>query len=391
MAGPRILHVNNTLRDIGGAEECVVRLAQGLRDRGFEVFVALTDDRGVLADRLRGVPVTTLYRPRRSVVRLPLFLADVILVIVRLRRLMKQLKIDVLQTHLPDSDLLALAAARLAGVPVRLYTFHSTQFMPQRRRTSLRRRLRLRATRLGAALATRLVAVSEAIGDNMVALAGLSRNRISVIPNGISPREFKAGADPIAVRREFGLGPDQPLIVTVGHLHSYKNQAMLIRAAARMSRSAPEARFLIAGEGDMRPRLEGLRDRLGLENSVWLPGRRRDVPSLLAAADVFVLTSRWEGLPVSVLEAMALARPVVVTRAPGCIEVVRDGLTGFVVEQDDDQALARRLIQLLNDPELAGEMGRRGLGRVEAAYSLEKNLDGLVDLFTAQLEHRGRS
>jgi glycosyltransferase involved in cell wall biosynthesis len=390
VAGPRILHVNNTLRDIGGAEECVVRLAQGLKDRGFEVFVALTDDRGVLADRLRGVPVTTLYRPRPSLVRLPLFVADVILVIVRLRRLMKRLRIDVLQTHLPDSDLLALAAGRLAGVPVRLYTFHSTQFMPQRRKTSFRRRMRLRATRLGAALATRLVAVSGAIADNMVALAGLPRERISVIPNGISPHEFRAGADPDAVRREFGLTPGQPLIVTVGHLHSYKNQVMLLRAAARVIQSVPEAKFLIAGEGDMRPELEGLRARLGLGNRVFLPGRRRDVPSLLAAADVFALTSRWEGLPVSVLEAMALARPVVVTRAPGCVEVVTDGLTGFLVDQDDDQTLAGRLIQLLHDPELAADMGRQGLARVEAVYSLEKNLDGLVELFTAQLEHRGR-
>ncbi|MBU1743055.1 MAG: glycosyltransferase family 4 protein, partial [Proteobacteria bacterium] len=375
MPKPRVLHVNNTLRDIGGAEECVVRLAQGLRDRGYEVLVALTDDRGVLAEGLRGVPVRTLYRPRRSVVKLPLFVADVLAVVLRLRRLMRQEGIDVLQTHLPDSDLLALLAGRLAGVPVRLYTFHSTQFMPPRRHTSLRRRLRVLTTRLGAVLATRLVAVSEAIAENMVSLAGLPRDKISIVPNGISPEKFRAGADAEAVRREFGLTDDRPLIVSVGHLHPYKNQAMLIRAAARVRRVVPGATFLIAGEGEMRPALESLRSKLSLDEAVLLPGRRRDVPSLLAAAGAFVLTSRWEGLPVSVLEAMAMARPVVVTRAPGCLEVVQAGRTGLVVDQDDDQALAEALIELLTDPDRAREMGRRGLARVEAEYSLDKNLD----------------
>ncbi len=390
MTRPRVLHVNNTLRDIGGAEECVVRLVQGLRDRGYEVSVALTDDRGVLADRLRGVPVHTLYRPRHSLVKLPLFVADVLAVVIRLRRLMRREGIDVLQTHLPDSDLLALVAGRLAGVPVRLYTFHSTQFMPPRRKTSLRRRLRLLTTRLGAVLATRLVAVSEAIAENMVALAGLPADKISIVYNGISPEKFRAGADAAAVRREFGLTDDRPLIVSIGHLHPYKNQEMLIRAAARVRQVVPGATFLIAGEGQMRPALEGLRSELGLDDAVLLPGRRQDVPSLLAASSVFVLTSQWEGLPVSVLEAMALARPVVVTRAPGCLEVVQDGRTGLVVGQDDDQALAAALIELLTAPDRATEMGRQGLARVEAVYSLQKNLDGLVELYTAPPGRRGR-
>jgi glycosyltransferase involved in cell wall biosynthesis len=390
MPEPRILHVNNTLRDIGGAEECVVRLAQGLRDRGFEVSVALTADRGVLADRLRDVPVVTLYRPRRSIVKLPLFVSDVLTVILRLRRLMRRQGIDVLQTHLPDSDIMALLAGRLAGVPVRLYTFHSTQFMPQRHKNSIRRRLRVLMTRLGAVLATRLVAVSEAVAENMVSLAGLPPDKISIIPNGISTGQFRAGADGAAVRREFGLAEDRPLIVSIGHLHPYKNQAMLIRAAARVRRVSPGATFLIAGEGEMRPVLQGLRSELGLDDAVLLPGRRRDVPSLLAAADVFVLTSEWEGLPVSVLEAMTMAKPVVVTRAPGCREVVQEGRTGLFVDQDDDRGLAQALIDLLSDPDRAREMGRRGLARVEAEYSLKKNLDGLVDLFTRQLEDLGR-
>ena len=151
-----------------------------------------------------------------------------------------------------------------------------------------------------------------------------------------------------------------PVIVTLGRLMRQKAHADLLSAARLVLQQRPDARFVIAGTGYLLPSLKQMAADLGIAERVTFPGVRRDVPQVLAAADIFVLSSLWEGLPLSAVEAMAAARPAVVTDVGGCGELVEDGVHGYVVPPQQPQALAGALLKLVADPAATPGHGPRG-------------------------------
>jgi glycosyltransferase involved in cell wall biosynthesis len=157
-----------------------------------------------------------------------------------------------------------------------------------------------------------------------------------------------------------------------------------VRVASRVGQAHPAAHFFVAGDGELRPEMEAEIRRLGIGGRFHLLGWRRDVRSLLGAADVIVLTSLWEGLPRAVLQAMAAGKPVVASRVDGTPEAVKDGDVGFLLEPHDIDGFAERLNRLITQPELAQEMGRRGRRRVDD-FSVSTMLDKLVALYDGLL------
>ncbi len=221
------------------------------------------------------------------------------------------------------------------------------------------------------------VAVSRADRRRMVEIERISESKVRFIPNGIEALPEPTGD----VRAELGIGAGDPVIGAVGSLRAQKGYDILIRAAALMVGEFARLRILIAGEGEEREALSGLIAELGLDRVVTLLGYRPDIPALLAALDVAVVASRFEGSPLAVLEYMDAGRPVVATRVGGIPDLITDGVHGVLVEPNDPSALAAGISELLRNPERAGAMGARGRERRRSEFDIANTVREIQALY----------
>jgi len=251
------------------------------------------------------------------------------------------------------------------------------------------RRWHLAAETLTARLADRLVCVSRSVAEYMQRRAHVPGSLIEVIPNGVDVQRF-ATAEPIA-RERLGLPPAAKLALTVARLDEQKGWDTLLEAVASAIAAVPELYLVVVGTGPLRRQIERQAERLGIAGRLLLLGQRRDVPQLMRAADLFVLASRWEGMPNALLEAMAAALPVVATAAHGCRELIRDGLTGRLVPVGDAHALAAAIVELLRDAGKRRELARAAQEHVAANYSLEQMLRRYEQLYASLLAGREAS
>lgn len=374
----RVLHLILTL-ERAGAQEVLRSLVTQQAAMGVESVVATFVD-GEIRDDLEaaGIPVEVL-GPRRFGIERPLrFREELADYGRRLRTLLGEHRIDLVQTHLLHTlDFLALALP----VPV-IWTVHNVDYLPAggsawgRLKREVHRRLYRRNRERFAAI----VATAETMRTEVERGIGASR-RLMTISNGV---ELGARAQPEhrpEVRRALGLDEDAALLLTVGRLTEQKGQLHLVRAMRSVVETHPQARLLIAGTGELESALRAEVSRLGLEDHVTLLGLRRDVDQLLRAADLFVLPSLWEGLSIALLEAMAAALPVVATRVSGTDQVLRHGESGLVVEPRDEDALAKALQAVLDDPELGRALGARARATVEEEHSAERAARAYLELY----------
>ena len=260
------------------------------------------------------------------------------------------------------------AAGRAAGIPVLIRTEH----LPDLITDDTQRRQH----RIGLALVDRVICVSQASAQSHVA-AGVTDP--VTIRNGIAPRA--AGRTRASVRREFGLDDDIPIVLTAARFTAQKDHATLVAAIPAVLARHPRARFWLAGEGPLQAEVRQAAAHLGIEPAIDLLGHRADVPELLAAADLFVLPSRFEGLPLAVLEAMAAGLAVVATRIGGTEEAVLDGITGHLVPPADPDALADAIGAALADPAGLARLGRAGRKRFLAEFTAERMTASTLGLY----------
>jgi glycosyltransferase involved in cell wall biosynthesis len=228
------------------------------------------------------------------------------------------------------------------------------------------------ADRVLAPLTHRAIAVSASTRDFLVRERHVPADRVRLIWNGAPLDEFAPrGAERrLSVRRELGLPDDARVIGTIGRLNVQKGHRYLLDAAARVFASAPDARLVIAGDGDQAVALRAQAEALGLTPRVVFAGHRTDVPALLEAFDVFCISSTYEGTPLTLFEAMAARKAIVSTAVDGCREVLQDGRTGLLVPPRDVEALAGALTRVLGDPavrESLAEAARRESARYDIA------------------------
>ena len=365
---PRAAAVLNVLQliptlDRSGAEKQMVLLASGLpRDR-FRVEVAALTRLGPLAKDLdeAGSPVT-LVGKRLKVD--PVALG-------RLVRLMKSRRFDVVQTWIFAANVYGRVAARRAGVPVVVTAEMAVDLWKGKAQLAVDRRLAL--------WTDKVVGNSNAVVD-FYRRAGVPDDRLAMIPSGIADEE-PPEVDPSAVRAEFGFLPEAKLLIFIGRLAPQKAVDDLLSALDLLQHTEPDLRTLIVGDGPLRERLRDRAHAFTLDETVKFLGHRDDVPRLLAASDLLVLPSLYEGSPNVVLEAMRSRKPVVATAAPGTTEVVDDGATGRLVPMRDFVALARGIRDLIRDPELARRMGEAGRARVEAEFRAATMVDRFANLY----------
>lgn len=227
--------------------------------------------------------------------------------------------------------------------------------------------------RLLAGLSQRVICVGDSDRGVGLRLGILDRARSRVIPNGVLPEAFMPRLeDRLEIRAAWGIPEDCVLVTLFGRLTEQKGQKTFIEAIARLG--GHHARFMLVGDGEDRAMLERMVQERGLGERVIFTGFRSDVPKLLAATDVVVLPSLWEGLPICLLEAMAAARPVVATAVDGSVEVVEPGQTGLLVPPEHPQALAEAIAFLIERPKVRADFGARGQERVRQRFSLAEML-----------------
>jgi glycosyltransferase involved in cell wall biosynthesis len=235
-----------------------------------------------------------------------------------------------------------------------------------------------------------LIAVSHATRDEMCS-AGVPPDKISVIHNGIDTDVWSPVQAEPGLRQEFGLGDAFPVLGYVGRIMPEKDLETWLRAAALVAQQYPQARFVLVGEGRDGTTLQSLQKlagTLGIEKQVIFPGYRTDLVGVYASFDIFVLTSLREGLPNSILEAMALGLPVVTTDVAGAKELVCDGQTGFVLPQRDVQGIAQAMCNLAGDATLRQRLGQAGRQRVEGEFSFTQRLQRIEALYAQIVAHR---
>ena len=233
---------------------------------------------------------------------------------------------------------------------------------------------------------TTWTANSLACAERVRGLLGVRAQRMNVLYNAVELPARDVQADRADVRRELGLGSEQRLVLMVGRLTAAKDYPTLFRAARRVCACEPQVTFLCAGHGDLEAALRQELTEHKLIDRVRLLGLRRDIPRLLSAADVFCLSSRFEGFSNAVAEAMAAGLPVVCTRFEGVGEVIQDGCTGLLVGVGDDEAMARKVLELLADAGARERLGQSAREWVRQNLSWDRLLRQIDDLYHNVLE-----
>ena len=360
------LHID-TARTWRGGQNQVLVTVMGLRALGHRTLV-VAHPSGELRQRAKeGLDVIAL-APRTE---MDLSAAW------RLSRLIKQVKPDIIHAHDPHG--VAMAAMALSM---------STQLVKPPLVVSRRVDFRLQGNALSRWKYRQVdlfICASEAIRKMLIA-DGVPAERAVTVHEGIDLTRVEA-APAAKLHEELWLPHHAPLVGNVAALVPHKGQRHLIDAAALVIRQVPDARFVIAGEGELRPSLERAIKEHRLEKHVMLAGFRPDVLSLHKAFDIFVMSSVTEGLGTSLLDAMAAARPVVATTAGGIPEVVVDGETGILVPPRDHEAMASAIVRLLKDPDLRQRMGHAGLVRARRRFTAERMVQETLRVYKRAALH----
>lgn len=369
-----ILHTESSL-ELGGQEFRILAEATGMMGRGHRVYLAVqaSSEINACAER-NGLPVACL---RMTKARYPALIRE-------FQTLIRTLQIDVLNTHSSVDSWAASIAGRLSGrKPLIVRTRHKSTPI----RSTFHHRLLYKRLPHG------VIATAQAIRDELMRRLDLEDWRIVSIPTGVNLDCFHPENSDVLVKQELGITPEAPLVGTVAFLRSYKGINYFLDAAGLVLQEIPQARFVIVGDGPEKTRLIQQVIRSGLSDKVRFTGFREDVPKWLSLLDVFVLPSiEAEGTPQTVLQALAMERPVVACEVGGVPEVIHDGETGFLTRPKDVRGLAASVVRVLQNREQAGRMGRAGRRLVTEAYTLEAMLDQTEEFYERllRMEKHGR-
>ncbi|CAL9636847.1 D-inositol-3-phosphate glycosyltransferase [Streptomyces sp. enrichment culture] len=353
----KVLHV--ITRFYAGAGLNTLLTALGTDPDRYEVWVAGVpgDD---LWERAEAGGIRTVQIPGFREVLTP---ADAV-VLWQLVRLIRRERFTIVHTHCAKGGFLGRLAARLAGVPVVVHTFHAISFhdhMPRWRRV-LYRTLERRARRLADAY----IAVAPRLATEAIEQRLAPPGRVEAVPSALDLASIPEDFDPDC-RRALGVPEDITLIGTVGRIVPQKAPLDFVRMAALVHARHPDTAFVIVGDGPLADDVRGLAAALGVD--VRITGWRSDAARLAAGLDVFVFSSLYEGLGRGLSEALAAARPAVATAVNGVPDLMAPGATGLLVAPSDPENLARAVGWLLDHPVEAAEMGRRGRARVREGFS----------------------
>lgn len=347
---------------VGGAEKLQLTFAEAIRSQNVKLTVLclrnqydpMRAELEALGARVVVIEGASLLDPRR---------------LRHLIRFFKEYPQDVIHAHLTTANILGTWVGRWLGLPS-IATLHSTSL-----ETGLRGRMELLTMHH---LTDKVVAVGHSVKDAYQ--EAVPASKLTVLPNAVKLLPQLSLAERTSVRHEVTGDPNRCILIAVGRLVAAKGYEDLITAFAQVQQSFKNATLLIVGDGPMRVVMEAKIREHGMEDHIRLLGQRSDVPRLLAAADVFVSSSHWEGLPVSILEAMSAGLPIVATSVGDIPHVLRDGL-GIVVPTKQPDELAMALCAMLGDHQKRVRMGQAAREHVQLHYSTDRWIQRWMELY----------
>lgn len=358
----RVLHPITRLI-IGGAQENTILTAALLDRDEWDVAVLSgpqTGSEGSLIESARDLGVALTIEP--TLVREIHPIKD-LLAVVRMARFMRRGNFSIVHTHSSKAGILGRWAAKLAGVPIIVHTVHG--WGHHERQHPLVRAAYILLEKLTLPITDKLIVVSALNIEKGLADGIGNPDDYVVIRSGIELGRFGHPQVPrTETRATWGIPNDVPVVGTVTRLSPQKAPLDFVRAAAMVAQSHPQTWFMMVGDGPLRGDVEALAAELGIADRLILTGLRRDVPELMAAFDIFALSSLWEGLPRVLPQAMATGLPIVSTACDGSAEAITDGENGYLVPPGEPALLAKRVCRLLDDPALAEQFSVTGQERV---------------------------
>lgn len=340
--------------DLGGLQQVVLNLCRTLDRSRFDIAVLCLRERGRYAEDIEalGIPVYLLEQKPKGVDYFGF---------LKVARLLKEKRIDVIHTHNTQAFFDGTLAAIFARVPTTIHTDHARSF-PDKTRYMI-------AEWAMSQFAYKVVGCSEHTSQQLIEYEKISARKIVTIPNGIDPSRFEITFDKASKRRELGIAPEGPVIGLAVRLSDQKGVTFLLQAMPEILHHHPDTTLLIVGDGELKTDLQREAETLGISARVIFCGPRKDIPELLKLLDVYVLPSKWEGLPMVILEAMATGCPVVATNVGGNASAVINGQTGTLVPSEDPKALSSAIIPLLTSSQLRAQYAAAGRALFDAKFS----------------------
>ncbi|MBI4435822.1 MAG: glycosyltransferase family 4 protein [Candidatus Omnitrophica bacterium] len=390
MARVKVLYISQAS---GGVQRHITLLVSHLDQDRFEVtgcFPPLDRVKGITSGKetffdafhrfgFRTIPLD-MYREIRPFQDVKAFLG--------LLRILKQERWDIVHTHSSKAGFLGRIAARLVGVPVVIHTPNAFAF--DRPPHLFLNFFYAFLERIAGYFCDALIAVSPSEGELARSAKVLPAQKIVQICNGVDLKEFEFEVDPRMKKKALGIPEERPMVLTVGRFAPQKAPGVFIDAAERVLAENRDVTFVMIGDGPLFQRVLERVHKGNFRDRLFLLEWRSDVKEIIASCDVYVLSSLWEGLPYTVLEAMVLRKPVVATAARGTRDVVQEGVTGFLVGLHDEKGMAEKILTLLLDPPLARKMGEKGRFLVEQDFTLETHVQKTEALYERLLTEKKR-
>ncbi len=363
-----ILYVITKL-ELGGAQKQLLSLIQGLNKEKFNPHLVTAED-GLLLNAAAKIPNLKLTCCR--FLERPIHPVKDTLALFFLYFYIKNNNIDIIHTHSSKAGILGRWAAKAAGIKIIIHTVHGWSFHDYQHKVAYH--LYLFLEKACAVFTSKIIVVSQSDKNKGLAHAVGSRDKYALVKYAINAREFKDGVVSSAAREKLGLSGAGLVVGTVACLKKQKSPLDFIKLASAVKKDFPDTKFILVGDGALRRKVYTLIKKLNLEEAVILTGWRNDIPLILSCLDVFVLTSRWEGLPIAALEAMAAGVPLVATDTGGIGEVVVNGKTGYLIKTGDIQSMRNRVRELLEDARQRDEFARLSRIAIDSEEFLLSNM-----------------
>ncbi len=389
MKNLRVAQIIETM-EVGGAENLAVRLANYLASKGHDSSLIVLTKPGPLSSRVNsGVNVYYLSFVRSSVRNPFNFLMSVQYGYRKLASVIQENDIQVVQSHLPGSNFLGLLLEFGKVCPV-LATIHNNE---EFRYGEVDNEILVRARKFAYSQLLRrghgIIAVSEDVRISFIRQIGCGGDlaqKITVVTNAVPLPEPMSLEEKMKLRDKLGIPVEVPFILAAGRLSEQKNYRDLISAASILHADGVKFQLIIGGEGELRETLQSQIVELKLEGYVQLPGLIGDLNQVMQSADVFVMSSLWEGLPLVLLEAMACGLPTVAFNIPGINEVIENQINGIKIPVNDIHAMVKEIRILLGDDRLKKQIGDAAARSIQKNYSFDRMMETLIDLYEQSVE-----
>jgi glycosyltransferase involved in cell wall biosynthesis len=370
-----ILHIYQNSK-IGGVQQQLLSLLKAYNRERFNPIFCCLGPKQEMGKEIEGIGIEFISLNK---LRYNRFSPGIVL---ELHRLMKIKQIHVVRTHRYRSNLYGRLAAFSSGVPVIIASVHDNY------RTDKRPNRRI-MNRILSKITDKIVAVSEDVKEDIIRYDRIDPSKLQVIPNGIDVERFNPEKNTSNIRKEFPLEEDDIVIGFIGRIVPAKGLEYLLNALPYLKEEFKSIKLLIIGEGSLVEKLKEKAKKNNIFDNILFTGVRRDIPEILASIDIFVMPSTAEGLPNSLLEAMAMGKPVVATEVGGIPELIKNGRSGLLVPPKNPEALATAIRDLISNDQLAAKMGQAARNFVMNNHSIVKIAQKWQTLYLSILREKG--